>query len=363
MPTPIPNIWQMQSQNDADSLIGALHHADSGVRQRAAAALRAIGAWHAVPALENALTVEPDWKAHATMSAALKYLDTDIHIEQMLKSRDVRGLIKMLNSSRLEEMLTAANALGEIGDKHATEALVVLFRNPFAPQKARLAVAEALLKLESAPAVVTLLRALRRDDWTVRRNAAAVLGQVNATWAMEPLIVALNDPVPIVRKTAEAALLRMNLPEAEPALREYEANAKARQTTDVLPTLSEAAALPAPVALPDLAKTGPLTIPSSRTSIKTGILGRKVELPPPDVSPSAAAPAPLPFETDIQITQAEANAPLSVGMFTEEIRIDAPPDPMDAETPALSVPVTVLESRAKTRPLSPPPEEETPDQA
>ncbi len=358
MPTPIPNIWQMQSQNDVDSLIGALHHADSGVRQRAAAALRAIGAWHAVPALENALAVEPDWKAHATMSAALQYLDTDIHIEQMLKSRDVRGLIKMLNSSRLEEVLTAANALGDIGDKHATEALVVLFRNPFAPQKARLAVAEALLKLESAPAVVTLLRALRRDDWTVRRNAAAVLGQVNATWAMEPLIVALNDPVPIVRKTAEAALRRMNLPEAEPALREYEVSAKARQTTGILPTPAEAAALPAPVAPPDLAKTGMLTAPPPRVSpIKTGILGPKVELPPLDVSPAT----PIPFETEIQITQAEASTP-PAGMFTEEIRIDTT-DPMEADTPALSVPVTSLESRAKTRPLSPPPEEETPDQA
>ena len=115
MSTPIPNVWQMQLQGDADSLIEVLRHSDPGVRRRAAAALRAIGAWHAVPALEGALANENDWQAHAAMTAAVQYLDRDIHIEQMVKNKDLRGLSKMLSSSRLEDMLTASAALGAIG--------------------------------------------------------------------------------------------------------------------------------------------------------------------------------------------------------------------------------------------------------
>ena len=230
MPTPLPNVWQMQSQNDAEGLIEALHHPDAGVRRRAAAALRAIGAWHAAPALESALTEEGDWQAHAAMSAALEYLDHDIHIEQMVKHKDLHGLIKMLGGTRVEDVVTACRVLGEIKEARAVEPLIILFRNPLALAKTRLAAAEALLKLESAPAVVTLLGALRREDWQARRNAAAVLGQLKATWAVEPLTVALIDPMPIVRKTAAAALRRIGTVEAVSAAQKFDESSRRADT-------------------------------------------------------------------------------------------------------------------------------------
>ncbi len=259
MPTPIPNIWQMQSQGDADGLIDALRHSDSSVRRRAAAALRAIGAWHAVPALENALTVENDWQAHAAISAAVQYLDRDIHIEQMVKNKDLRGLTKMLNSTHANDVLIACAALGSMGDRHAVEPLIILFRNPLQPAKARLAAAEALLKLESAPAVVTLLGALRRDDWQVRRNAAAVLGQLQATWAVEPLTLALKDSMPIVRKTAAAALRRIGTSEAMAAAQKFEDQSR-RTATRPLPELPDTGSLAKPVVKP-VEKTGLLVAP------------------------------------------------------------------------------------------------------
>ena len=114
----------------------------------------------------------------------------------------------------------------------------MLFRNPLVPTKARLAAAEALLKLESAPAVVTLLGALRRDDWQIRRNAAAVLGQLQASWAVEPLIGALNDAMPIVRKTAAAALRRIGTPDAVTAAQKFE-DANRKAATQPLPNLPE----------------------------------------------------------------------------------------------------------------------------
>jgi HEAT repeat protein len=234
MPTPIPNIWQMQQQSNADALVEALRHPDASVRRRAAGSLRAIGAWHTLPAIESALAVESDWQAHAAMSAAIQYLDHDVHIEQMVKAKDLRGLSKMLSSSQIEDVLIAASALGGLADRRAVEPLIVLFRNPLAPSKARLAAAEALLKLESAPAVVTLLGALRRDDWQARRNAAAVLGQLQASWAVEPLIVALNDPMPVVRKTASAALRRIGTSEAMSAATKFD-EANRRSETRPLP--------------------------------------------------------------------------------------------------------------------------------
>ena len=245
MPTPIPNIWQLQSHGEIDALIEALRHREASVRKGAAAALRALGAWQAVPALEAALAVESDWQAHAAISAALQYLDRDIHIETMLKNKDVRGLSKMLSSPKPEDILQACTMLGALGDRQAVESLVTVFRNPLLPNNVRLAAAEALLKLESAPAVVTLLGALRRDDWQVRRNAAAVLGQLQATWAAEPLIKLLNDPNQSVRRTAAAALHRISTPEAIRAAKSFD-EAQARESKAV-----QTAALPAASLLPD----------------------------------------------------------------------------------------------------------------
>jgi HEAT repeat protein len=218
--TPAPNIWQLQSRGDIDGLISALHHADAGSRRGAAAALRALGAWHAVPALQAALAIESDWQVYAAISAAIQYLDRDIHIELMLKNHDVKGLIKMLGSNKPEEVITACEALGQIGDRQGAEALVIVFRNSMLPNKVRLAAAEALLKLNSAPAIVTLLAALRRDDWRVRQNAAMILGQLGAMWATSALIKALEDSHPVVRKAAVDSLRRFGSPEALDAIQQ-----------------------------------------------------------------------------------------------------------------------------------------------
>lgn len=219
-----PNIWLLQTKRDVDGLIAALRYPDPVVRRGAAAALRALNAWQAVPALQAQLAIENDWQVHAAISAALQYLDHDLHIEIMIRNRDVRGLIKMLNSARTEDVITACEALGQLGDRNAAEPLIMIFRNLLQPARVRLAAAEALLKLESAPAVVTLLAALRRNDWQVRRNAAAVLGQLKAVWATEPLIQALKDPSPIVARTAAAALKHIGTPEAVLAAKRFEAS-------------------------------------------------------------------------------------------------------------------------------------------
>jgi HEAT repeat protein len=155
----------------------------------------------------------------------------------------------MLQSPRLDDVIRAAQALGDIGDQRATEALVTVFRNPLISDDIRLACAEALLRLKSAPAVVTLLAALRKQNWRVRHNAAAVLGQLKATWATEPLVKALSDEHASVRQTAAGALARFNTPRARKALEDFKAR-EALGKTAPLPDLPKPEAAEATVALP-----------------------------------------------------------------------------------------------------------------
>jgi hypothetical protein len=318
MPTPIPNIWQLQIKGDVDGLIASLRHSESSVRKGAVAALRTLGAWQAVPAIEAALAAETDWQVHAVMMTALQYLDRDIHIETMIKSRDIKGLSKMLNSPKVEDLLTACAALGQIGDRQGVEPLIMAFRNPMMPNKVKLAAAEALLQLESAPAVVTLLGALRRDNWQVRRNAAAVLGQLQAVWATEPLIKAMQDENIAVQKTAVAALQRFGTPEAVQAVKAYEEVQRrlaAQQspqpaTPSLTPTkpLSPTGALrPTKPDLGQLPATGPLNRPSQ-----------------PSVQPVAPAEPVVPPEAP---TAAATTSPDSVPAMTETPVVEHNPDP------------------------------------
>jgi len=218
------SIGQLQARRDIQGLIASLSHTDPDIRKRAAVALRIMDAAQAVPALKNALRSEKDPQTQAVLSAALYNLVQRTDVHQLVQSKDINGLIRVLKSRHPDQVIESAQALGALGDRMAVEPLVMLFQNASSPPRVRLAAAEALLDLKSAPAVVTLLGALRRDSWPVRRNAAAVLGQLQATWAVEPLAHALHDPEPIVRRTAAAALRRIGTVEALAALHAYVAN-------------------------------------------------------------------------------------------------------------------------------------------
>lgn len=216
-----PNIWKLQAEKDIKGLIAALQHLDPDIRKRAAAALRVLGNPEAVFALARSLERERNSDVRDHIAAAIEYLDQDTLVESLIESQNVPGLIEMLASPRIEDVIRAARALGQIGDQRATEPLVTLFRNPVVADEVRLGAAEALLELRSAPAVVTLLAALRKNNWRVRHNAAAVLGQLNATWSTGPLIKCLADEHAWVRGTAAEALSRFNNPRALKAVAEY----------------------------------------------------------------------------------------------------------------------------------------------
>lgn len=217
MSTPTPDqIWRLQANADVDGLIRALDAEDIITRRRAAAALLVIGAVEALPALRMAISKEMDEETRSLLLTVTETLTEesgeDVNESRVLTQVDL--LAMELGSDDLQTAVAAAQKLGELGDKTAVVPLILTFNNHAAPINLRLAAAEALLKLESAPVEVALLANLRHQDWEIRRNGAAILGQLKAEWAVEPLGKALGDPHPTVRKTALAALKYIGTPEA-----------------------------------------------------------------------------------------------------------------------------------------------------
>ncbi|MBN2305805.1 MAG: HEAT repeat domain-containing protein [Anaerolineae bacterium] len=334
-----PNVWQLQSRRDTHGLISALAYPDPEIRQRAATALRALDTVQAVPALKAALRHETNEQTRHSLAAAIHELDHRTDVGGLVNARDVNGLIKTLRSRHPQNVIAAAHALGKLGDRMAVEPLVILFHNAAAPPAVRLAAAEALLDLQSAPAVVTLLGALRRDSWQVRRNAAAVLGQIQAVWAVEPLAAALHDSHPVVRRTAAAALRRIGTADAIATLRKHFAPAPTAETTPQTP-----ASTPQQPAIPHEATPRPVMPPAPHPRMKSALpAARPTASGTPETTGAASAfsqPDPVPERRD---TLPEATPQLKRPQ-------SAPPPPLEKEqTSGIVQPVKKLIAFLKQR--------------
>jgi len=219
----------MQSELDIQGLVSALSAEDKLIRRRAAAALRSMRAVAAIPALKEAYQNEEDPETEMAIAHTIESLtdfadgratETGQH-SVVSEEAQVKGLIEQLQSDNASKIVAAAEKLGEMGQKIAVESLILAFNNPKHTIHVRLAIAEALLKLESAPVEVALLANLRHPDWHIRRNGAAILGQLRAEWAIQPLARCLKDPHPVVRRTALAALKHIGTPESRKALAQF----------------------------------------------------------------------------------------------------------------------------------------------
>jgi HEAT repeat protein len=218
-------IWRMQSESDIKGLIAALKDSNPLNRRAAAMALRTLSATTAIPSVQDALLLESDPELREIFVTTLESLfaqNKESHPSgtqtPIGDNRKVVRLIARLSGTHTEQAIRAAQELGDSREKLTIEALLMTFNNRKMAARVRLAVAEALLKLQSAPTEITLLAALRSEKWMIRRNAAGVLGQMQADWAVEPLIQTLRDPIEAVRRVARAALERIATPEALAAM-------------------------------------------------------------------------------------------------------------------------------------------------
>ena len=213
-------VWRMQAQSDTKGLIAMLKDSNPATRRAAATALRAMGSPSAIYGVQDALLQETEPEIRELLVVTLETLfanNNEANPNLTNGNRNIVRLIERLSGAHTEQAIRAAQELGDSREKLTVEALLMTFNNKKMSPRVRLAVAEALLKLQSAPAEITLLAALRSERWMVRRNAAAVLGQLGCDWAVEPLIKALHDPIEGVRRVARAALERIDTAEARAA--------------------------------------------------------------------------------------------------------------------------------------------------
>lgn len=219
------NIWQLRAQGNVEGVLKALDETDPGVRRRAIIALRDMKAVEAVPRLKLLLEREFNPELRGILTGAIEALEGKTTPQPgPAPVADHRAeLVKILQTGNDEERIAAIKELSRLDDHTIVEHLVAIFRTPVLAPGVRLAAAEALLALDSAPASVSLLGALRKSEWQVRRNAAAVLGQLKADWCVETLADVLRtDPHPMVRKTAAAALRHINTRQAKAVLKQCE---------------------------------------------------------------------------------------------------------------------------------------------
>ncbi len=217
-------VWRMQAESDTKGLVAALKDPNPQKRRAAATALRALGATTAIPGVQDALMQESDPELREILIMTLEFLFAQNNSSQTAQTgtsdnRNIVRLIARLSGNHTEQAVRAAQELGDSREKLTIEALLLTFNNRKLAARVRLAVAEALLKLQSATSEISLLAALRSERWIVRRNAAAVLGQIEADWAVEPLLKALHDPIEAVRRVARAALERIGTEEALAAIK------------------------------------------------------------------------------------------------------------------------------------------------
>jgi HEAT repeat protein len=249
---PSPNIWQLQSQKNIQGIIQALDTRDPVVRKRAIGALRVLKATEAVSRLRILYETEFNPEIRQLIQKALEELGgveekPKVEEQQNPQEAQKQALLQRLNSKESNDVIAAITELSSMSDRTVIEQLMAVFRDGKQPPEVRLAAAEALLKLNSAPASVALLGALRKEDWQVRRNAAAVLGQLEAEWCVGPLIHTMRtDANTTVRKVAAAALRRINNRAAQEALAASPMMSTGTLVTPKTETTGEALGSPSP---------------------------------------------------------------------------------------------------------------------
>ena len=121
----------------------------------------------------------------------------------------------MLSDTDVEAAVAAANALAELADPAALDALINVVTASATPAPLYDAAANALAKIQDPRAVPILVKLLGSPKENVRWASADALGGLGVADAVKPLAaVALKDPNPQIREAALAALSKIGDPSA-----------------------------------------------------------------------------------------------------------------------------------------------------
>jgi HEAT repeat protein len=167
--------------------------------------------------------------------------------QSQANGRMVSALVVALRDSIPDVRVSAAHALGSLGDPRAVEALLQALRSDSDAGVRKMA-AWALGEIESPSAVGGLSQAVRSDSSAeVRAAAAWALGEIESAEAVDALGAALRDSSVEVRRNAVWALGEIESAEAVewllPALRDADVEIR-RKATWALGEIESAAAVP-----------------------------------------------------------------------------------------------------------------------
>jgi HEAT repeat protein len=228
-------LGETRSPEAVDDILSALQDQDPGVSCAAARALGQIGSIEAVPGLLVALKEKDWWRERVAAAEALGEVRSSDAVVGLLAALldDHRGVrcaaAKVLGKLRhpialrglLEALLDAdpgvscvsAQALGKIGSVQAVPGLVAALENSHL--KVRYSAARALAEIGSIESIDVLLR---HSDPDVRRSAVPALEEGGLIEGDLGLLTLLRDEDWTVRRAAIEALIRIESPQALPAL-------------------------------------------------------------------------------------------------------------------------------------------------
>lgn len=205
-----PDIKKMEREKDIKGLIKLLKFTnDESVRKEAAFAIGKISDSNTMeyPNVKEEdggveeLTIEQlidslkddDWNVRKDSAKALAEIGKPA----------VEMLIKALNNQNWHIRWQAAETLGEIGDSIAVEPLIMTLTDENNGVRSNAMI--ALVKI-GKKSIQPLINTLNCNDWSLRWQAADILGEIGDSSAVGPLISTLNDQNMWVRKTAASAL-------------------------------------------------------------------------------------------------------------------------------------------------------------
>jgi HEAT repeat protein len=214
-------LGEIRDLTGAFALLAALDRDSPAVRAQAARALGAIGEESAPEYLIELAVRDPDEDVRTAALEALK---------ARWPERALAGLVEVLKAGEqkvgwwgklfgarksaqefvqeVSESQSAAEALGDLGDPRAFEALAAALHDP--RRLVRRAAAEALGKVGGVPAIEPLVEALSDRERDVRARAAQALGAIGDVRAYRPLLTAWKeDREAEVRLASAEALLKL----------------------------------------------------------------------------------------------------------------------------------------------------------
>jgi len=169
---------------------------------------------------------------------------TQMPTDEATKKR-IEGLIAQLGDKRASVRISAADALGKIGQPAIQPLIKALEDENY---HVRFAAARGLGETGNPKAVQPLVKALEDEDWLVRDVAARALGKIGDPQAVEALIKALDDESGSVSAAAAWALGKIDDPQAAQAVRKRALAHKAKAVLSVvIPVVIGLVALCSPI--------------------------------------------------------------------------------------------------------------------